>query len=72
MKEYTICYTFDNEIIIEKLFKESNVKKEDVEQEVVEKMNQNKYFIVENDQGTFEIDSSLVRFVRIIDVKILV
>ncbi|MEH7082048.1 hypothetical protein V7139_04830 [Neobacillus drentensis] len=72
MKEYTLCYTFDNEIIIEKLFKESNVKKEDVEQEVVEKMNQNKYFIVKNDQGTFKIDSSLVRFVRIIDVKILV
>ena len=72
MKEYTICYTFDNEIIIEKLFKESNVKKEDVEQELVEKMNQNKYLIVKNDQGTFKIDSSLVRFVRIIDMKILV
>jgi len=72
LKEYTICYTFDNEIIIEKLFKESNVKKEDVEQELVEKMNQNKYLIVKNDQGTFKIDSSLVRFVRIIDMKILV
>jgi len=72
LKEYTVCYTFDNEIIIEKFFKEANVKKEDVEQEVVEKLNQNKYFIVKNDQGTFKIDSSLVRFVRIIDVKILV
>lgn len=72
MKEYTVCYTFDHEIIIEKLIKESNVKKEDVEQEVVEKLNQNKYHIVKNDQGTFKIDSSLVRFVRIIDVKILV
>ncbi|WHY69349.1 hypothetical protein [Neobacillus sp. SuZ13] len=72
MKEYTVCYTFDHEIIIEKLIKESNVKKEEVEQEVVEKLNQNKYFIVKNDQGTFKIDSSLVRFVRIIDVKILV
>jgi len=72
LKEYTVCYTFDHEIIIEKLIKESNVKKEDVEQEVVEKLNQNKYHIVKNDQGTFKIDSSLVRFVRIIDVKILV
>ncbi|PFP25887.1 hypothetical protein COJ96_19210 [Bacillus sp. AFS073361] len=72
MKEYTVCYTFDHEIIIEKLIKESNVKKEDVEQEVVEKLNHNKYHIVKNDQGTFKIDSSLVRFVRIIDVKILV
>ncbi|MCM3117435.1 hypothetical protein M3610_19365 [Neobacillus sp. MER 74] len=54
------------------MIKESNVKKEDVEQEVVEKLNQNKYHIVKNDQGTFKIDSSLVRFVRIIDVKILV
>ncbi|WP_144549739.1 hypothetical protein [Bacillus sp. X1(2014)] len=72
MKEYTVCYTFDHEIIIEKLIKETHVKTEEVEQEVVEKLNQNKYLIVENDQGTFKIDSSLVRFVRIIDVKVLV
>jgi hypothetical protein len=72
LKEFTVCYTFDNDIIIEKMIKEVDVKKEDVEQEVVEKMTHNNYFFVKNDQGNFMINSSLVRFIRIIDVKILV
>lgn len=72
MKEFTVCYTFDNDIIIEKIIKELDVKKEDVEQEVVEKMNDNKYFIVKNDQGSYQISSYLVRFVTIINEKILV
>ncbi|MEH7501052.1 hypothetical protein V7152_03260 [Neobacillus drentensis] len=72
MKEFTVCYTFDNDIITEKMIKEGDVKKEDVEQEVVEKMERNKYFIVKNDQGNYMIKSYLVRFVRIMNEKILV
>ncbi len=72
MKEFTVCYTFDNDIITEKMIKEVDVKKEDVEQEVVEKMERNKYFIVKNDQGNYMIKSYLVRFVRIMNEKILV
>lgn len=72
MKEFTICYTLDNHIIIEKIIKESDVKKEDVEQEVVDKMNRNEYFFVKNDQGNYLIKSYLVRFVRIMNEKILV
>jgi hypothetical protein len=72
LKEFTVCYTFDNDIIIEKIIKELDVKKEDVEQEVVEKMNDNKYFIVKNDQGSYQINSYLVRCVTIINEKILV
>lgn len=72
MKEFTICYTLDNEIITEKLVKELNVTKEDVEKEVIEKMDRHQYFIVENDQGYFVISSYLVRFIRVADEKILV
>lgn len=72
MKEFTVCYTFDNDIIIEKMIKELEVKKQDVEQEVIEKMDRNKYFIVKNEQGNYMIDSYLVRYVRIMNEKILV
>ncbi|MEH6956190.1 hypothetical protein [Neobacillus drentensis] len=72
MKEFTICYTFDNDIITEKVIKDLDVKKEDVEQEVVEMMEHNRYFIVKNDQGNYIINSYLVRFVQIINERILV
>jgi hypothetical protein len=72
LKEFTICYTLDNEIITEKIIKELNVNKEDVEQEIVDKMDRNKYFIVKNDQGNYIINSYLVRFIRIMNEKILV
>ncbi len=72
MKEFTICYTFDNEIITEKAMKESDVTKADVEQEVLEKLDRQKYFLVKNEQGSFMINSYLVRYVRIMHEKILV
>ncbi|MCQ6281308.1 hypothetical protein [Bacillus sp. EB600] len=71
MKEFTICYTFDNDIITEKMIKELNVTKEDVEQEIIEKMDRCKCFIVKNDQGNYMINSYLVRYIRI-DEKIVV
>jgi hypothetical protein len=54
------------------MIKELDVKEEDVEQEVFEKMDRNKYFIVNNEQGNFMINSYLVRYVRIVSEKILV
>jgi hypothetical protein len=72
LKEFTVCYTFDNDIITEKMIKELDVKKEDVEQEVIEKLDRNNYFIVNNDQGNYMIISYLVRYVRIMSEKILV
>jgi len=64
-----VYYTLDNNTISEKMMTELDIKKEDVEQKVVEKMNNNKYISVKNSQGDFKIDSSLVRFVRIIDER---
>ena len=65
MKKFTVCYTLDNDIITEKTIKELDAKKEDIEQEVVEKMDRNKYFIVKNDQGSYLMNTNLVRYVRI-------
>ena len=65
MKEFTVCYTYDNEIITEKMIKELDVKREDVEQEVIEKMDHRKYFIVKSGQWNYMINSYLVRYVRI-------
>jgi hypothetical protein len=53
------------------MVKELNVKKEDVEQEIVEKMDRNKFFIVKNEQGNYVINSYLVRCIRILNEKIL-
>ncbi|WP_338472683.1 hypothetical protein R4Z10_08105 [Niallia sp. XMNu-256] len=73
LKEFTVCYTFDHEIITEKIIKELDVTREEVEQEVIEKMDNNRYFIVKNHQkGNYRIDSSLVRYVQIINEKILI
>ena len=65
MKKFTVCYTSNNDIITEKMIKELDAKKEDIEQKVVEKMDRNKYFIVKNDQGNYLISTNLVRYVRI-------
>ncbi|MEH7303696.1 hypothetical protein [Neobacillus drentensis] len=72
MKEFTVCYTFDNEIITEKMIKDRDVKKEEVEQEIIDMMDRNKYFVVKNSQGNYVINSYLVRYVRIMNEKILV
>jgi hypothetical protein len=65
LKKFTVCYTLDNDIITEKMIKELDANKEDIEQEVVEKMDRNKYFIVKNDQENYLMNTNLVRYVRI-------
>ncbi|PLS08482.1 hypothetical protein [Neobacillus cucumis] len=72
MKEFTVCYTFDDNIITEKIIKNSNVKKEDVEKEIFEKMDRDKYFMIKNDQGVFMVNTFLVRYVRIMYEKVMV
>jgi len=72
MKEFTVCYTFDHEIITEKIIKGLDVKKEDLEREIVELMDRNKYIIVKNNEGNYVINSYLVRYVRIMNERILV
>jgi hypothetical protein len=71
LKEFTVCYTFDNDIVIEKIMKESDVTIEEVKQEIIEKMDRCRYFIVKNEKGVHMINSYLVRYVQV-NEKILV
>ncbi|MFD0828831.1 hypothetical protein ACT8ZR_24735 [Neobacillus sp. M.A.Huq-85] len=72
MKEFTVCYTLDNKIITEKVIEELDVKKEDVEKIIIDRMERHKFFNVQNDKGNYIINSYLVRYVRITNEKILV
>lgn len=72
MKEFTVCYNFDNKIITEKVVKELEVKKEDVEKAIIDRMERYKFFNVKKDKGHFLINSYLVRYVLITNEKILV
>ncbi|MFB9759364.1 hypothetical protein [Ectobacillus funiculus] len=72
MKEFTVCYTLDNEIKKEKIIKGLDVNKEEIVQEVLERMERSQFFTVANQKGGSIIDSSLVRYVRVIKEKVLV
>ena len=65
MKEYIVCYIYDNEIKREKIIKELNVHKTDIIQEILEKISQHKYFILKDGQGDNLINSSLVRYIKV-------
>lgn len=65
LKEFTVCYTFDNDIVIEKIIKESDITIGDVKQEVIEKMDRCRYFIVKNENEVHMINSYLVRYVQV-------
>lgn len=70
MKEFTVCYTCDNDIITEKIVTTDDVKKAAVEKDVYEKMNCNSFFMIKTDQGPQTIDTHSVRYIRIIEEKV--
>ena len=72
MKEFIVCYTLDNEIKKETIIKGLDVNKEEIVQEVLERMEHSPFFIVANQEKNSIIDSSLVRYVRVIKEKVLV
>ncbi|MEI4832135.1 hypothetical protein WAX78_22375 [Bacillus sp. FJAT-53711] len=71
MKEFTVCYTLDNDIKKEKIIKGLDAKREEVIQEVLEKVKHDKFFIAKSDEGDYIINSYLVRYIRVIDEKVL-
>ena len=60
-----ICYTLENDIKRERILKESTINKEDVVQEILEKIEQRKYFLARDSQGDYWINSSLIRYIRV-------
>ncbi|HYK73615.1 MAG TPA: hypothetical protein VEV44_10955 [Pseudoneobacillus sp.] len=66
MKEYIVCYTLENDIKQERFFKEKEVNRQDVIQEVLDKILYQNSFMAKNDQGEFWIHSSSIRYVRVL------
>ncbi|MDW7614330.1 hypothetical protein SC499_06220 [Peribacillus simplex] len=50
MKKFIVCYTLENDIKREKIIKGPDVKKEDVLQDVLDKIVRSNYFIAKTDQ----------------------
>ncbi|MEH7095567.1 hypothetical protein [Neobacillus vireti] len=65
MKEFVVCYTLENDIKRERILKETDTKKEEVVQEILEKIEQRKYFLARDSQGDYWINSSLIRYIRV-------
>lgn len=66
LKEYIVCYTLENEIKQERILKEQEVMRKEVFQEVLEKILNQNTFMAKSDQGDYWINSSSVRYVRVI------
>ncbi|MBT2655418.1 hypothetical protein J7E81_09255 [Bacillus sp. ISL-18] len=65
MKEFVVCYTLENDIKRERILKETDTKREEVVQEILEKIEQRKYFLARDSQGDYWINSSLIRYIRV-------
>jgi hypothetical protein len=66
LKEYIVYYTLENAVKQERIMRDQEVKRNEVIQEILEKiMNQNA-FIASSDQGDDWIDSSSVRYIRVV------
>jgi D-Tyr-tRNAtyr deacylase len=66
LREYTVCYTLENEIKQERIFKEKEVKRNEVIQEVHEKILNQNSFMAKSDQGDYWINTSSIRYVRVL------
>jgi hypothetical protein len=66
MKEYIVYYTLENAVKQERIIKDQEVKRNEIIQEILDKiMNQNA-FMATSEQGDDWIDSSTVRYVRVV------
>lgn len=67
MKEFVVCYTLENAIKREKIIKDLDVKKEDVVQEILNKIAKQSYYIAKGEDGNYWINSSSIRYIRVMD-----
>jgi hypothetical protein len=66
LKEYIVCYTLENGIKQERILKEKEVKRKEVIQEVMDKILNHNSFMAKSDQGDYWINSSSVRYIRVL------
>ncbi|MGM0878783.1 MAG: hypothetical protein ACQEWV_29950 [Bacillota bacterium] len=68
LKEFSVCYTLDADVKWENI-KGSGIKKDDVLQDMLKRIEQCEYFIVKSENKDFIINTSKVRYIRIFDEK---
>lgn len=66
LQEYIVCYTLENEIKQERFVKEKDVNKQEVIQEVLAKILDQNSFIAKSEQGDYWINTSSIRYVRVL------
>lgn len=67
LKKFIVCYTLENDIKREKILKGPDVKKEDVLQDALDRIVRSDYFIAKTDQGEYRINSSLIRYIQVLN-----
>ena len=65
MKEFIVCYTLEDDIKRERIMKEADISKEQVIQEIVEKIEQRKYFLTKGDHGDYWINRFSIRYIGV-------
>lgn len=65
MKEFIVCYTLEDDIKRERIMKESDISKEQVIQEIVEKIEQRKYILSKGEHGDYWINRSSIRYIGV-------
>ena len=67
LKEFSVCFTLDSDVKMGKIRKKSNLKKDDILQEVLQKVKRCKYFIIKNENQKYIINTSKIRYIRILE-----
>lgn len=69
LKEFTVCFTLDSGVKWGKIRNKSNKEKDDILQEVLQKVERCKYFIIKSGNRDHIINTSKIRYIRILDDK---
>jgi hypothetical protein len=67
LKEFSVCFTLDLDVKWGKIRKKSNQKKDDILQEVLQKVKRCKYLMIKSENRNYIINTSKIRYIRILD-----
>ncbi|USK35183.1 hypothetical protein LIT25_07685 [Bacillus sp. F19] len=67
LKEFRVCYTLDGDVKWGNIRKKSSIKKDDVFQEIIKRIERCDFIIIKSDNNI--ITTSKVRYIRIFDEK---
>ena len=67
LKEISVCFTLDSDVKWGKIRKKSNQKKDDILQEVLQKVKRCNYLMIKSENREHIINTSKIRYIRILD-----